>query len=140
MPTRRDRVLVDASVSVAAMLSDHDSHQSARDAVRGARAGLAGHAWFETYSVLTRLPSPQRRSASDVISALAKNFPGTVWLSDEETAAYAGRCATLGIAGGAVYDGLVASVAVASRLPLLTRDQRALAVYAALGADVRVID
>jgi hypothetical protein len=53
------------------MLIDHDSHVAARDGVRGTHAGLAGHARFETYSVLTRLPSPQRRPAVDVFRALA---------------------------------------------------------------------
>jgi predicted nucleic acid-binding protein len=132
-------VLVDTSVSVAAMLSDHEGHASARDAIRGTSAGLAGHAWFETYSVLTRLPSPQRRSGSEVVKALDTNFPSTRWLSETQAADYAQRCPALGIAGGAVYDGLIGAVAVASGLPLITRDRRALPIYAALGVDVRVI-
>jgi toxin FitB len=42
-----------------------------------------------------------------------------------------------GIAGGAVYDGLVALAAKAAGVPLLTCDQRALHTYAALQIEVR---
>ena len=40
------------------------------------------------------------------------------------------------VAGGAIYDALVAAAAVEHNLPLLTRDRRALDSYRAVGADV----
>jgi len=43
-------------------------------AVEGERLGLAGHAWFETYSVLTRLPPGARRSPGDVLILLETTF------------------------------------------------------------------
>lgn len=43
------------------------------------------------------------------------------------------------IAGGAVYDGLIAVVASAHHMPLVTRDARARATYEAVGATVELI-
>jgi hypothetical protein len=34
------------------MVEDHEAHEASLAAVQGKRLGLAGHAWFETYSVL----------------------------------------------------------------------------------------
>lgn len=133
MPTRHSVVLVDTSVAVAAMLGDHESRPAVVAALAGTRPGLAGHAWFETYSVLTRLPAPQRRPAQEISSALDRNFPETRWLSQAASTELAARCASLGIAGGAVYDALVAAVALAEDLPLFTRDLRAVGTYQAVG-------
>ena len=44
-----------------------------------------------------------------------------------------------GIAGGSVYDALVAATAIEHRLKLATRDQRALVTYRALGVDVEML-
>jgi predicted nucleic acid-binding protein len=44
------------------------------------------------------------------------------------------------IAGGAVYDALVGSAAVAHQLALVTRDRRALPTYRALEVDVELLD
>ena len=44
------------------------------------------------------------------------------------------------IAGGAVYDALVAAVAVEHQLRLLSRDRRALGVYRDVGATVELLD
>lgn len=121
------------------MLSDHESRSIVVEALAGTRPGLAGHAWFETFSVLTRLPAPQRRPALAISDALHRNFPETRWLSQGAASDLAARCAALGIAGGAVYDALVAAVAAAEDLPLFTRDLRALGTYQAIGARVTPI-
>ena len=78
-PTPVD-ALFDTSAAVALVQADHESHQAVAQAVRGSRRGLAGHAWFETYSVLTRLPSGQRRSPEDVHRLLSAAFPGSRFL------------------------------------------------------------
>lgn len=139
MPTKPEHVLVDTSVALAAMLGTHEAHPSASAALARTRPGLAGHAWFETFSVLTRLPPPQRGSPADIAHALTTNFPGTRWMSESAAADLAARCASLGIAGGAIYDALVAATAIDHRLPLLSRDRRAIATYAVLGAEIRVV-
>ena len=76
-------LLLDTSAAIALVVEDHEAHAVTLAAVRGRRLGLAGHAWFETYSVLTRLPGGLRRSPADVAALLAHNFPATVFLADE---------------------------------------------------------
>ena len=139
MSARHDLVLVDTSVAVASIVEDHPAHGVASAALDGCIAGLAGHAWFETFSVLTRLPGDSRRAPSEVADVLLQNFPETRWLPDSDAARLSLRLSELGIAGGSVYDALVAMTAVVHDLVLVTRDRRALPTYAALGARVEVL-
>jgi predicted nucleic acid-binding protein len=132
-------VLVDTSVAIASILEDHDGYAVVTNALTDRVAGLAGHAWFETFSVLTRLPGAARRGPVEVTQALRENFPETRWLPEKDTARLADSLADLGIAGGSVYDALVAMTAIAHGLVLLSRDRRALPTYAALGAHVEVL-
>jgi len=55
-------VLRDTSAAIALVLEDHEANAATVATVHGRRLGLAGHAWFETYSVLTRLPGDLRHS------------------------------------------------------------------------------
>jgi predicted nucleic acid-binding protein len=141
MPTRGKGadLLVDTSVAVALVVADHESHGVTIDALKGRRLGLAGHAAFETFSVLTRLPPPARRAPSVVARIIAENFPETRFLSVQETAALLRRLADRAIAGGSVYDALVGAVAVEHGIALATRDRRALDTYRALSAEVEVL-
>jgi len=132
--------LLDTSAAIALIVGDHAGHASTRDAVRGLRLGLAGHAWFETYSVLTRLPGTSRRRPRDVQRLLLHDFPASRFLSEEHARTLGDDLARTGIAGGSVYDALVGAAARVHGLPLLSRDQRAAAVYAMLEVDVRLID
>ncbi len=131
--------LVDTSVAIAIVLADHEGHGETMAAVEGLRLGLAGHAWFETYSVLTRLPPGSRRSPRDVHALLQHDFPATRHLGPDDLAALGTELARLGVAGGAVYDALVGAAARAHGLPLLSRDRRAWPTYDALGVKVRII-
>jgi hypothetical protein len=97
---------------------------------------LAGHAAFETFSVLTRLPPPARRTPTTVARLLAANFPHSRFLSADAATALLAELHTVGIAGGAVYDALVGAVAREHGMALGTRDRRALDTYRAL--DVRL--
>lgn len=144
MPTDTDAdalgiVFVDTSAAVALMVEDHEAHAATLEAVRGKRLGLAGHAWFETYSVLTRLPAGLRRSPVDVERMLSHNFPLTGFLGEAEAVALSAELVRLGVSGGAVYDALVAAAARQHQRPLLSRDGRASSVYEALGVEVQVI-
>ena len=105
-------------------------------AIGGRRLGLSGHAAFETFSVLTRLPTPARRSPATVARLLAEAFPETKFLSAQAAASLLAALGSAIIAGGAVYDALVGACAVEHGLELVTRDRRALETYRAL--DVRV--
>ncbi len=132
-------MLVDTSVAVALTVSDHPDNRSTSQAIGGLRLGLAGHAAFETYSVLTRLPGPARRTPAAVSRLLAGNFPYSRFLSEHAAAALLPGLDSRGIAGGSVYDALVGAAAVEHGLPLATRDRRALDTYRALEVDVRLI-
>ena len=136
---RRRDLLVDTSVAVAIVVADHEHHAATTRAVGRHRLGLAGHAAFETFSELTRLPAPARRAPAVVGRLIEASFPVTRFLGARDTETLLGRLAGLGIAGGAVYDALVGAVAVAHDLPLATRDQRALDVYRALDVDIRLL-
>ena len=137
MPTSDDRpeLLIDTSVAVALAAAGHEYRHSTKDAV----SGLSGHAAFETFSVLTRLPPPNRRTPHAVARLLAHNFPGSRFLSAQGAERLHTRLASLGIAGGAVYDALVAAAAAEHGITLATRDRRAAETYRALDIDFELI-
>lgn len=140
LPTSADRVaLLDTSAAIAFMMPDMHGHAATMAALRTLRRGLAGHAATETYSVLTRLPPPARLTPSAALTGIEHNFPETIALSSEGSRSALSRLRSAGIAGGAVYDGLVALAAQEAGLPLFTRDRRAMTTYAALGAELIVI-
>jgi predicted nucleic acid-binding protein len=143
MPTATDAdnavVLLDTSVAVALIVEDHEHHAAALEIVRGRRLGLAGHAWFETYSVLTRLPGPQRRSPGDALRLLTHNFPASRFLGEDASHALGPEIAHLGLSGGAVYDALVGAAARQHRRRLVSADVRARSVYEALAVELEAI-
>lgn len=132
-------MLVDTSVAVALSVADHEGRTAALAAAGGRRIGLAGHAAFESFSVLTRLPAPARRTPRAVSRLLAANFPYTRHLGAEAAAALLVRLADAGVSGGAVYDALVGATAVEHGVALLTRDRRALGTYRLLDVEVIVV-
>jgi len=129
-------VLLDTSTAIALIVEDHESHRATLAAVRGRRLGLAGHAWFETYSVLTRLPAGLRRSPADALRVLEINFPASSFLGETEAADLGPRLARLGLSGGSVYDALVGAAAHQHRRTLLSGDARARPTYEALGVEL----
>jgi len=132
----RPVVFLDTSAAIALVVEDHEAHGATLERVKGRRVGLAGHAWFETYSVLTRLPGGLRRSPADAIRVLAHDFPASGFLGAREAAELGRELAAAGIAGGAVYDGLVGAAARQHGRPLVSADARARPVYDALGVRV----
>jgi predicted nucleic acid-binding protein len=138
MPTSAE-VLVDTSVAVALVVADHAGHDTTAAALAGRRLGLAGHAAFETFSVLTRLPPPARRTPAAVARLLTTDFPSSRFLSPPRTSRLLDRLPELDVSGGAVYDALVAAAAVEHGMRLVTRDRRALATYRALDAEVELL-
>lgn len=133
---RAPDVLVDTSVAVALCVADHESHDVVSAAVDSRRLGLAGHAAFEAFSVLTRLPPPTRRPPAVVARLLQENFPASRFLSGDGATDLLGRLGAGEIAGGAVYDALVGATAIEHSLPLATLDRRALDTYRVLGVEV----
>jgi predicted nucleic acid-binding protein len=133
---RAPDLLVDTSIAVALTVADHEHHENTFGALGHRRLGLAGHAAFETFSVLTRLPAPARRTPATVARLLAASFPQSRFLGAEAASALLADMHTAGIAGGAVYDALVGAAAREHGIMLATRDRRALETYRAL--DVRL--
>jgi predicted nucleic acid-binding protein len=132
-------VLLDTSAAIALVVEDHEDHVATLNAIRGRQLGLAGHAWFETYSVLTRLPAGLRRSPSAVIRLLASNFPASAFLGEVESRALGADLSRLAISGGTVYDALVGAAARQHQRPLVSGDARARSVYEALGVEIEQV-
>lgn len=144
MPTDTDAetrpvVFLDTSAAVALVVEDHEAHGATLGAVKGRRLGLAGHAWFETYSVLTRLPAGLRRSPADAIRVLARDFPASGFLGEAQAADLGRELAALGTSGGAVYDALVGAAARQHGRLLVSADARARPLYEAMGVATEVI-
>lgn len=125
-------ILVDTSVAVALLVADHAHHEAVLRALAGRRLGLSGHAAFETFSVLTRLPPPARRTSRTASRLIEANFPHTRFLGPNATAALLSSLHDAGIAGGSVYDALVGAAAKEHEITLCTRDRRAVETYRAL--------
>lgn len=141
--TRRteDRVLLlDTSAAIALLVADHEFHAAVVRAAADRQLGLAGHAWFETFSVVTRLPPDRRRSPAQAAHLLHANFPRSTFLTADAAAELATELGRRGIAGGQVYDALVACAARAAGLPMLSIDVRARPTYEALGVKVELLD
>lgn len=134
VPTDQPKALVDSSVAFAALSEIHEFHQSAFEAVGNARAGIAGHALFETYAVLTRHPEVQV-SPTQALALLDRTFGHRRVLSKAAADRVLKALAANGIGGRATYDGLVGGTAAEAGLPLLTLDRRARRTYEAVGAE-----
>ncbi|NMM22043.1 MAG: type II toxin-antitoxin system VapC family toxin [Phycicoccus sp.] len=141
MPTKGDSepCLLDTSAALAFVQPSHAAHLTTFAALVDRPKGLAGHAAFETFSVLTRLPPPDRLTPQATQRLIEVNFPHTRFLSSERSAALVAQLAASGVSGGAVYDALVAAVAAEHGLRLVSRDARAAGTYRAMGADLELL-
>ncbi len=140
MTSNGDLWACDTSVAVAALDPTHEAHLPCRRVLVQRRPALAGHAMFETYSVLTRLPLPLRLNAAQAASVLVEAFPAECWLAASATGDLFERLADLGIVGGSVYDALVGHAASTNRRILLTRDHRAERTYRLIDVQYQFVD
>jgi len=131
---------VDTSVAIAALDESHDAHTQCRSIAIQRRPALAGHAAFETYSVLTRLPGAQRVDPEIVGDLMRRAFPTRCWLAASDQGALLERLPELGLVGGTIYDALVGEASRLARRTLLTRDGRARRTYELLGVDYAMVD
>jgi len=132
-------VAVDTSVAVPLLVRSHQHHSEVVRWWGGQELTLSGHALAETYSVLTRLPGDARLSPADAARLLDARFPAPLTLSDQNAGTVHVTLSRLGIAGGAVYDGLVALAARERGMALATRDARARGTYDAVGVKVILV-
>lgn len=131
--------LADTSVAVPLIQAAHAAHQRVRTLVGNRRVDLPVHAAAETYSVLTRLPGDARLRPADARDLLAARFPRRAALDEATQQSFIDELATAEVAGGAVYDAVIAVTAREHRATLLTRDARAAGTYRALGAEYELV-
>lgn len=132
-------IALDSSVVVACFGAWHENHAAAIG-VLDQDPRLPAHAALEAYSVLTRLPDPFRAEPAIVAEFLRRTFSGSrLILGRAEHETLPARLASLGIAGGAVYDALIAFTAHAAGAELVTLDRRALGIYQRCGAPTRLL-
>lgn len=103
---------------IAVLCSWHEHHEATRMEVeRSGRPGasilLAAPSLIETYAVLTRLPAPHRLSVQDAWTLLDSNWKEAevIALTASEYWRVLRDCQGEGIAGGTVYDAVIAACA-----------------------------
>jgi toxin FitB len=129
-------IAVDTSVAVPLLVRSHHDHVAVVRWWGGQEIALTGRALAETYSVLTRLPGDARLTPADAARLLKARFSPALVLSSSHTGKLPETLSRLGIAGGAVYDALVALAAKEHGAALATRDARARGTYDAVGVTV----
>lgn len=129
----------DSSVTIPALMADHAAREIAEHALGQCTATIA-HTAIETYSVLTRLPSPHRLTREDAARIVDARLPSKyVALGTDVHSRAHIRLAAAGVGGGSTYDGVIALTALEHDLELLTRDSRAVRSYRALGVRFALI-
>jgi toxin FitB len=132
-------IAVDTSVAVPLLVRSHHDHAAVVRWWGGQEITLSGHALVETYSVLTRLPGDARLAPADAARLLTARFPSPLVLGSSRARKLPATLSRLGIAGGAVYDALVALAAKEHGASLATRDARARGTYEAVGVTVIIV-
>lgn len=132
-------IAIDTSVAIPLLVTTHAAHVEVERWRAGRAVVLAGHAVAETYSVLTRLPGDVRIAPADAARLMEARFGAPLLLSARAMKSLVKTLSGLGIAGGAVYDALVALAAREHDAELATRDGRAKGTYEAVGARVVVV-
>src|SRR4249919_2941779 len=124
-------IAVDSSVVIAGLLSWHEFHkralQSLEKAMAARRLLIPFPVLVESYSVMTRLPSPHRLRPEVAHQLLHESLGETrvVGLSSRKAWTFLGEWAATSTAGGRVYDAVIASAALeAHATELLTLNPR----------------
>lgn len=132
-------IALDTSLVIAAFATWHEHHETALSATARSPA-LAAHTALESYSVLTRLPEPFRAEADLAARYLTATFPTKrLALDADEQAQLPARLARMEVAGGAVYDALIALTARAAGAELFTLDRRAMPIYERCGVEATLV-
>ena len=118
------KALLDTSVLVAAFLADHVHHPPSLEIFvrcKKAETFCAAHSMAELYATLTRLPGKHRVSGENAMLLLAqvRERLTPVALSGKEYYATLEQACAMGVAGGAVYDALIASCALRAKAEIL---------------------
>lgn len=129
-------IALDTSVAIALLVQTHTAHADVTRWWANRPVALSGHALAETYSVLTRLPGDLRMAPADAARLMGERFSPPLLLGPDTTERLPQVLNQLNIAGGAVYDALVAMAALEHGAQLATRDARARDTYEKVGTNV----
>lgn len=129
---------LDTSVAVPLLVRTHHEHTAVVELVADRGVAFTGHSLAETYSVLTRLPGDVRLAPLDAARLVQEGFAPPLLIGARTSRRLPAVLAELDVAGGAVYDALVALAAREHDAVLATRDARARATYEAVGVQVAV--
>jgi predicted nucleic acid-binding protein len=107
----------DTSVLLPSFFEDHEHHEASLRAFLKAdktRGCCGGHSLAELYATATRLPGKHRLSGDQVLLFLENIYERLtiVTLTAEEYRTAMKEAAAAGIAGGTIYDALLAACAV----------------------------
>lgn len=127
----------DTSMLVPALVAWHPEHHATRSAL-GELDAIPAHVVLETFSVLTRLPTPHRFTAADAGALVGAIGLPIIGLPAGDHLDLVGELVLGGIHGGATYDALVAATARHHGAELITRDRRARHTYDTLGVRYRM--
>lgn len=114
------KTFFDSSVLLATFLADHQHHQPSMDAFLRANPredSCAAHSLAEIYATATRLPGKHRVSGDQVLLFLEniRERLSVIALTSGEYSEALKDAAAMGIAGGTVYDALIAFCAIKAR-------------------------
>ena len=110
-------IFFDTSIFVASVLVSDLRHKACLQLVRSAtteNAGCAVHAITEVYSVLTRIPPPNRLSPSEslaVVDRICSRFH-VVSLTTDEHLSVIRSVAANGLSGGVIHDAIILECAI----------------------------
>jgi len=125
--------LPDTTCMIALVCGWHPDHsrssaEISRRLSRGEELLVAAPALVEAFAVLTRLPPPYRITSADALFLLESNFMGDrrlISLSEGTYRSLLRESAGFGVAGGKIYDAIIAKCAVqAGASALLTLNER----------------
>lgn len=129
----------DTSLIVPLLFPWHALHEIAKKALHKIYR-VPGHALVESFSVSTRFPVGPL-SPDLAYKALTNSFPGEpLALSPQGYLQVIAKLGGANIAGGRIYDAIIAATALESNARLLTADRRALPIYALIGAQFDLIE
>jgi predicted nucleic acid-binding protein len=121
------KVLFDTSVIIGALVESHPMHPRAFPWLKRAKEHhfeliIAGHTIAELYAVLSTIPTKPRISPAAAWRLIHENIEATgkiVSLTAAEYGSVIKKISERGLAGGIVYDALIAKVAEKSKVEQL---------------------
>ena len=126
-------IAVDSSVVIPMLCSWHEFHERATAALQKRRRLLLPlPVLIESYSMLTRLPSPYRVQGAIAYRSIQDSFSDAsiAALSPDKVLSFLDDCQSAGVTGGSIYDALIATIAIeAGARELLTFNSRDFAPF-----------